>query len=267
MALTGILLAAVRQKNFSEKKLYDVYFQNARILHFKDSRNWAGVGGSSSALPTVKHSTPLIGAMAMGKMSKLAKMVREKAVIKVNSEHAFVTVDFPMSVTDSHDSIELVELVAEIYPLRNWQGFDASPEEDKFQVLLWWWAEDDDDECEEDEQKVGKPDWSSYPDDGELHLDQEGQRKLAELVRSSVVGDDYLFDDEELTKEEWFTVKYLVLDKDLYRLFGETALRNVISQVFPGWTVDCANEHDESSVGINLYSKPLGNTLKEAAAA
>ena len=218
------------------------------------------------------------------KREELTKLVWQHMDIDANDEHILIEVAFWKSDTEGVTNDELISLVKDLIPVAEWdeEGIvrHKTDENEPFFVILWWSVGGKpfepylkerfqkllSDEMDEDgEDESGKPEWYNYPDDGELHLDQEGQRKLAELVKNSVVCDDHLIDDEELTKEEWFTLKYLVLDKDLYRLFGETALKNVISQVFPGWTVDCPNNHDKSSVGITLYSKPLGNTLKEAA--
>lgn len=223
-------------------------------------------------------------------LSKLTEMAWQNMIIDANDEHTLVQVAFPKSVTEWFTEGDLTHFVANLIPLYDWheEGIlkHKNDEAEYIFVTLWW--SDEGEPCEpylralhdkallaeqreggdygDDGREDDKIEWYEGPKDGELHLDQEGQRRLADLVRSSVI-DEFLVDEEELPKAEWFWVKSLVLDQDLYRLFGMRALEGIIEQVFPGWTVEQPVKDEGSSLIIYLYSEPIGNIAREAVAA
>jgi hypothetical protein len=75
--------------------------------------------------------------------SEFSNWILEHAKIESNSEYAHVAVDFPNSLMEWFDPMDVADFVAELFPLRDWCCTNVSPGEDNFRVSLVWYIEDE----------------------------------------------------------------------------------------------------------------------------
>lgn len=163
-------------------------------------------------------------------VNTLTDWVRQNAVIKSNSEHTSVLVEFPNSIAEWHDPMELAHFVAELFPLRDWLSVGVSPGEDDFEVALWWCSDEYADACQK-----------SVEDEGELPLTPEGREKLVNWVKHAwqrpVAGDD-TFDWDLGDPVEQGKDCLLDIPQPFFDVFGEKAMISLILTQYPGYAFD-----------------------------
>jgi len=121
-------------------------------------------------------------------LSKLTYWILEKAEVNADNEYASVCVDFPNIILESFNRMEIVRFVADLHPEHSWTVIGCGLGENCFQVYLHWY-EDDEIRCANEGEipTFENEDMALSPDDIELHLDPEKQRRLTELIKKSIV--------------------------------------------------------------------------------